>query len=222
METRGLHFWGFWNFCKTDVSQVPAKDIVVGDLLYRVSGPWRDLLPTAVDPRRDAACHAVASADGEHTADWGLSPPAAVQLLPVASVADVLARGAYEPLTTEGTMVVDGVVASCYSHELGSVTFLPLRWAFRLGIYRPTQVSEVVDPTNGVSRWSLGALRLAKAFDLVRLAALFGVFEDNEHPISPAVAAHYFGQPPRENLPVMSSDQLPPYRCLNDLHGVAA
>ena len=39
--------------------------------------------------------------------------------------------GAYVPLTMEGTIVVDGVLASCYpsaQHDLAHIVMAPIRW----------------------------------------------------------------------------------------------
>ena len=39
--------------------------------------------------------------------------------------------GAYVPLTNEGSIIVDGVLASCYPsthHDLGHIGMTPMRW----------------------------------------------------------------------------------------------
>ena len=39
--------------------------------------------------------------------------------------------GAYVPLTIEGNIVVDGILASCYAyadHDLGHLGMMPFRW----------------------------------------------------------------------------------------------
>ena len=39
--------------------------------------------------------------------------------------------GAYVPMTTEGNIMVDGVLASCYAsadHDLAHLSMAPLRW----------------------------------------------------------------------------------------------
>ena len=39
--------------------------------------------------------------------------------------------GAYVPLTTEGNIIADGILASCYAitdHYLAHVTMTPIRW----------------------------------------------------------------------------------------------
>ena len=39
--------------------------------------------------------------------------------------------GAYVPLTNDGKIVVDGVLASCYAdfdHDLGHITITPIQW----------------------------------------------------------------------------------------------
>jgi hypothetical protein len=50
----------------------------------------------------------------------------------IASVATVVKRGVYAPLTSEGTVVVDGVAASCYAHVSSHLTahtaMFPARW----------------------------------------------------------------------------------------------
>ena len=43
----------------------------------------------------------------------------------------MLFSGAYVPLTKEGNIVVDGVLASCYAsfdHDLAHFTIKPMRW----------------------------------------------------------------------------------------------
>ena len=39
--------------------------------------------------------------------------------------------GAYVPLTKEGSLVVDGILASCYAsfdHDLGHIAITPIQW----------------------------------------------------------------------------------------------
>ena len=40
--------------------------------------------------------------------------------------------GAYSPLTTEGNLMVDGLLASCYTsfpdHDMAHLTMAPMRW----------------------------------------------------------------------------------------------
>ena len=58
---------------------------------------------------------------------------------------------AYVPLTTEGTIVVDGILASCYidiTHDLAHLPMIPmqrfsetLEWIFGNGFGYPTYVS---------------------------------------------------------------------------------
>ena len=43
----------------------------------------------------------------------------------------MLLQGAYIPITMEGNIVVDGVLASCYAsvpHDLGHLGMMPIRW----------------------------------------------------------------------------------------------
>ena len=43
----------------------------------------------------------------------------------------LLITGAYVPLTTQGNLVADGVLASCYPsfpHELSHIGMTPIRW----------------------------------------------------------------------------------------------
>ena len=42
-----------------------------------------------------------------------------------------LCLGAYVPLTLDGNIVVDGILASCYAslnHDLSHISFKPMRW----------------------------------------------------------------------------------------------
>ena len=44
-------------------------------------------------------------------------------------------QGAYVPLTMEGNMIVDGVLASCYPsahHDLAHIGMVPMRWSPKL------------------------------------------------------------------------------------------
>lgn len=63
---------------------------------------------------------------------------AGVRLSRVTSVELRKGRGAFAPLTQQGTLVVDGVLASCYAvlkqHDVAHRAFGPLRLAHRWGI----------------------------------------------------------------------------------------
>ena len=55
--------------------------------------------------------------------------------------------GAYTPLTLEGNIVVDGVLASCYTsvnHDLGHLATAPIRWF-------PRMMEWVVGECNGLT-----------------------------------------------------------------------
>ena len=49
--------------------------------------------------------------------------------------------GVYAPLTSQGNIIVDDILASCYSdfdsHELQHMVFLPFRWMYRLFEFIP-------------------------------------------------------------------------------------
>jgi hypothetical protein len=53
----------------------------------------------------------------------------------VSNVSDVVKQGYMAPLTDEGTLIVDGVAASCYatinSHRVAHSALAPMRWWYR-------------------------------------------------------------------------------------------
>nr|XP_033800641.1 indian hedgehog protein [Geotrypetes seraphini] len=63
----------------------------------------------------------------------------------ITAVSAVLDTGAYAPLTRHGTVVVDGVVASCFAvvqdQELAQLVFWPLRFYHSL-VHRPAEVQQ--------------------------------------------------------------------------------
>lgn len=63
----------------------------------------------------------------------GVEPSLVVEVLPVRS------QGLYAPLVASGKLIVDGVVASCYSHaeshDLAHLAMAPLRWFGRCSYY---------------------------------------------------------------------------------------
>jgi len=53
----------------------------------------------------------------------------------VVSVAQKISKGVYAPATMEGTLLVDGIVASSYAnvdHDISHAVLAPLRWAYWL------------------------------------------------------------------------------------------
>ena len=63
----------------------------------------------------------------------------------------VLFPGAYVPLTMEGTIMVDGVLASCYPfgyHDLAHFGMAPIRWF-------PTLAEKIFGNDNGVSAYAI-------------------------------------------------------------------
>ena len=50
----------------------------------------------------------------------------------VVSVENIIEKGVYSPLTSEGNIVVDGILASCYAdfdnHHLQHFAWAPYRW----------------------------------------------------------------------------------------------
>ena len=54
----------------------------------------------------------------------------------VINVEEILLTGVYSPLTSEGNIVVDDILASCYAdfdnHELQHLAFAPFRWMYSL------------------------------------------------------------------------------------------
>ena len=59
-----------------------------------------------------------------------------VKLAVVINVEEIMLTGVYSPLTSEGNIVVDDILASCYSdfdnHELQHLAFAPFRWMYSL------------------------------------------------------------------------------------------
>lgn len=64
------------------------------------------------------------------------SPDVGTQSSDVTNVTSVVRRGLYAPVTQHGTIVVDGVVTSCYalidSHVIAHAVFAPIRWYWTL------------------------------------------------------------------------------------------
>ena len=77
----------------------------------------------------------------------------------VTSVSNFTMEGAFVPLTLEGNMVVDGVLASCYAscdHDLAHIAMLPLQlfptkvgWIFG----EDDTFSTFVDIVNDLGAW---------------------------------------------------------------------
>ena len=71
----------------------------------------------------------------------------------VASVKEREIVGLYSPVTYEGNMIVDDVLASCYSdfdsHELQHLAFAPFRWMYTLLKFVPASQMKP-DDTNGL------------------------------------------------------------------------
>ena len=64
--------------------------------------------------------------------------------------------GAYTPVTMEGTIVVDGVLASCYAfsdHDLAHIGVTPMRW-----------YPKVIESIFGVENGSQGFVKVAEVF----------------------------------------------------------
>ena len=62
--------------------------------------------------------------------------------------------GAYVPLTEEGNIVVDGVLASCYAsfdHDLAHITMAPIQW-----------FPEIIEGIFGKEKESLAYVNIAK------------------------------------------------------------
>ncbi|XP_052866332.1 protein hedgehog, partial [Anopheles cruzii] len=74
--------------------------------------------------------------EGDHILVHGASATGTLEPRRVLRISAVLAEGVYAPLTREGTIVVDEVVASCYalidSQTVAHLSFLPYRWAEKL------------------------------------------------------------------------------------------
>ena len=65
-----------------------------------------------------------------------------------------LLTGAYVPLTNEGTIVVDGILASCYAsldHDLAHFALTPMKWF-------PNSIESIFGQNNGMQ----GYLNIAK------------------------------------------------------------
>ena len=70
----------------------------------------------------------------------------------------LIVLGAYVPITLEGNIVVDGVLASCYAsfdHDLAHLVIALMRW-----------YPEITEWIFGVENGSPGYINLAKAFDI--------------------------------------------------------
>ena len=70
--------------------------------------------------------------------------------------------GAYSPLTTEGNLMVDGVLASCYAsfpdHDMAHFTMAPMRWFPKLMNWifgEDTEAPVHVKITEKFGRWVL-------------------------------------------------------------------
>ena len=66
--------------------------------------------------------------------------------------------GAYTPLTKEGNIVVDGVLASCYAyvnHDVAHIGMTPIRWF-------PNMIQWVFDQDEGLSAFADTANELGK------------------------------------------------------------
>ena len=76
--------------------------------------------------------------DTIYTVDSDPARKQSLKLSKVKTVSTLKASGAYGPVTTEGTIIVDGIVASCYAvvndHHLLHASFAPLRY---LNLFMP-------------------------------------------------------------------------------------
>ena len=64
--------------------------------------------------------------------------------------------GTYTPVTIEGTIMVDGVLASCYAfldHDLAHIGVTPMRW-----------YPEVIESIFGAENGSPGFVKVAEVF----------------------------------------------------------
>ena len=75
----------------------------------------------------------------------------------------MLFLGAYTPLTMEGNIIVDGVLASCYAfgdHDLAHVGVTPIRWF-------PEVIKLIFGEDNGISIFADTAADVAKWMSLM-------------------------------------------------------
>ena len=74
----------------------------------------------------------------------------------VATVEETEQVGVYAPLTAQGNLVVDDILASCYSdfdsHELQHVAFSPLRWMYMLSELSPFSKLKLNDVDSSMSQ----------------------------------------------------------------------
>ena len=90
----------------------------------------------------------------------------------VVSVEKVIEMGIYSPLTSEGNIIVDGILASCYSdfdnHNLQHVAWWPFRWWNNLPGFFTSMKSEQEKKSenrddNGVHWYAQGLHSFSKA-----------------------------------------------------------
>ena len=81
----------------------------------------------------------------------------------------IFSSGAYAPLTEDGNIVVDGVLASCYAsfdHDLAHFAMIPMQWYPEITVW-----------IFGVNNCTPGYVDIAKEFGrwVLPSASLFGI-----------------------------------------------
>ena len=74
----------------------------------------------------------------------------------------LIISGAYVPLTKEGNIVIDGVLASCYAsfdHDLSHFATAPIQWF-------PKMIEWIFGDENGVSNFVQIAKYLGRSLDV--------------------------------------------------------